>query len=305
MTWLHGILLGVLVGAHVSTWGAYKDAPFEGFHVTRFVRSILLAMGIGAVLSGAFGFDRTESMIVLLGVIYGIERLLTEYWKLFLRDHRADSFTIPMRFGIFGRPVDEHGTRYAIGGVIVVLTVLICVTVSLVQNALPPQPQWFLILFAGISGWLTAVGGAWKDAPIEGFSGWKFMRSPIVATAWAIPLSFLTDNWVLMSLSAGGFAVASIETYKAFLVRNRPPGKFDGKPVLHQFPWLRDGLAGAHALLWGGLAVSLAYGLLRPPAPPSLDAVAVAQATIAVLAAIGSGLVTSRALLSRPLALSY
>ena len=51
MTWLHGVLLGVVVGAHVSTWGAYKDAPFEGFHLSRFVRSIVLAMVIGALLS--------------------------------------------------------------------------------------------------------------------------------------------------------------------------------------------------------------------------------------------------------------
>src|SRR3954453_5384896 len=35
----------------------------------------------------------------------------------------------------------------------------------------------------------TAVGGAWKDAPIEGFSGWKFLRSPAIATAWAVPFS--------------------------------------------------------------------------------------------------------------------
>ena len=305
MTWLHGVLLGVVVGAHVSTWGAYKDAPFEGFHLSRFVRSIVLAMVIGALLSGGFGFDRTESMIVLLGVIYGIERLLTEYWKLFFRDHVAESFTIPMRFGVFGRPVDQPGMRYAIGLVIIGLTVLTCVAVSFIQLALPVQPQWFLILFAGISGWLTAVGGAWKDAPIEGFSGWKFLRSPAVATAWAIPLSFLTENWVLMSLSAGGFAVASIETYKAFLVRNRPPGKFDGKPVRHRFSYLRDSLAGAHALLWGGLAVSLGYGLISPAAPPTFDAAALAQATVAVLAAIGSGLVFSRAIVMRPIGLSY
>lgn len=304
MTWLHGVLLGVVVGAHVSTWGAYKDSPFEGFHWSRFLRSIVLAVVIGALLSGFLGFDRAESMIVLLGVIYGAERLLTEFWKLFFRDHNAETFTIPMRFGIFGRPVDAHGLRYAIGVGIIGLCIAAILAVSWIQSALPPQPQWFLILFAGISGWLTAVGGAWKDAPIEGFSGWKFLRSPIVATAWAIPLSFLTDNWVLMSLSAGGYAVASIETYKAFLVRNRPPGKFDGKPVRFDYGYRRDLLAGAHALLWAGLAISLTYGLLAPTEPPTLTADAVARAIVAVLAALGSTLTISRALVKKQVTLA-
>ncbi len=300
MTWFHGVLLGLAVGTHVSTWGAYKDSPFEGFHWSRFLRTIALAVLIGALLSGAFGFDRTESMIVLLGVIYGAERLLTEFWKLFFRGHKAEAFTIPMRFGIFGRPVDAPAVRYAIGMGIISLCIAAIALVSWIQAALPAQPQWFLILFAGISGWLTAVGGAWKDAPIEGFSGWKFLRSPVVATAWAIPLSFLTDNWVLMSLSAGGFAVASIETYKAFLVRNRPPGKFDGKPVRFRYEYRRDVLAGVHALLWGGLAIGLTYGLIGPASPPTFDAAALAQASVAILAAIGSVLVISRALVMRP-----
>ncbi len=304
MTWVFGVLLGLAAGAHVSTWGAYKDSPFEGFHWSRFWRSIILAVVIGMALSGGFGFDRSESMIVLLGAIYCLERLLTEFWKLFIRDHQAGNFTIPMRFGIFGRPVDNARVRHVIGTVVIALLILTCVIVTWIQHAFPTQSQWFIILVAGISGWLTALGGAWKDAPVEGFSGWKFMRSPVVATAWAIPLSFLSDNWVLLSFSAGGFAVASIETYKAFLVRNRPPGKFDGKPVLYHYEYRRDVLAGAHALLWAALAFFLAYGLISPTSPTSFTAEVIAQATVAVLAALGSGLVTSRALVMRPLTLT-
>jgi hypothetical protein len=300
MTWWHGALLGLVAGAHVATWGAYKDSPYEGFHWHRFLRSIGVAMTIGALLSGGFGFDRTESMIVLLGVIYGLERLLTEFWKLFFRGHQADAFTIPMRFGVFGRPVDDPGVRYVLGVGLTMLTVAACWVVSWIQSSLPAQSHGFLVLFAGISGWLTAVGGAWKDAPIEGFSGWKFLRSPVVATAWAAPLSFLTDNWVLLSLSAGGFAVASIETYKAFLVRNRPPGKFDGKPIRFRFTHRRDILAGAHACMWGSLAVALTYGLIGPAAPPTPDAEVLARVAVAILAAAGSFLVISRALVMRP-----
>ena len=87
------------------------------------------------------------------------------------------------------------------------------------------------MLVGGIGGWLTAVGGAWKDAPVEGFSGWKFLRSPVVATAWTIMLLPFTHDWVVLTFAAAGLSVLSIETYKTFLTGGRPPGKFDGKPV--------------------------------------------------------------------------
>ncbi|MGL5808402.1 MAG: hypothetical protein ACRCYQ_00465 [Nocardioides sp.] len=297
MTWLHGAGLGLAVGAHVATWGAYKDAPFEGFGRLSFARSLVLAVLIGVSLAG---FERTESSIVLLGFVYAVERLGTEYWKLFFRGHRAETFTIPMRFGVFGRPVDHAPSRYAIGVTLTVATVTGCAIAAWLQRRLGTPPQALGVLLAGVSGWLTAVGGAWKDAPIEGFSGWKFLRSPAVATAWAVPLSFLTENWLLLCLSAGGFAVASIETYKAFLVAGRPPGKFDGKPVRFDYGVTRDLLAGAHALLWAGLALSLLYGLFGGAEVPAYDAAATAQVVVAGLSLLGAGLVIGRALLLRP-----
>ncbi len=87
------------------------------------------------------------------------------------------------------------------------------------------------MLVGGIGGWLTAVGGAWKDAPVEGFSGWKFLRSPVVATAWTIMLLPFTQDWVSLTFAAAGLSVLSIETYKTFFTGGRPPGKFDGKPM--------------------------------------------------------------------------
>ena len=87
------------------------------------------------------------------------------------------------------------------------------------------------MLVGGIGGWLTAVGGAWKDAPVEGFSGWKFLRSPVVATAWTIMLLPFTHDWVALTFAAAGLSVLSIETYKTFFTGGRPPGKFDGKPM--------------------------------------------------------------------------
>ncbi|MEI2809037.1 MAG: hypothetical protein V9F00_02150 [Nocardioides sp.] len=293
MTLVEVLIVGLAVGAHVATWGAYKDSPYEGFHWSRFVRSIALSVVLAAVIAWLVAPAR-PSLVVLLGVVYCLERLITEFWKLFFRGHAADTFTIPMRFSIFGKTLDAAGARYTLG----VLLSLGCVGaiwfVDWLQPALPRMPQVVAIAIASISGWLTAVGGAWKDAPIEGFSGWKFLRSPVVAGSWAIPLSFLSDDWVLLGLSAGGFAVASIETYKAFLVRGRPPGKFDGKPVRFTFSHRRQVLAGAHALLWAGLAVSLLMGL----AGRQIDSVYLAQAAVALLALVWSALTMVRAVLN-------
>ena len=119
---------------------------------------------------------------------------------------------------------------------------------------------------AGFGGWLTAVGGAWKDAPVEGFSGWKFLRSPVVATAWAVVLSRFTGDWVLLTLAAAGWSVISIETYKTFLTGGRPPGKFADKPVRFLPRAARDACRAIHVSLYGVLALSL--GIRTPSDSP-------------------------------------
>lgn len=293
MTPVEVFIVGLAVGAHVATWGAYKDAPFEGFHWSRFVRSIAVSIGLAALIAWSLGSAR-PSLVVLIGVVYALERLVTEYWKLFFRGHAADTFTIPMRFSVFGRPLDAPASRYAVGVAVSLLTLGTIWVVGVIDRVTPTMPQLVLVAVASISGWLTAVGGAWKDAPIEGFSGWKFLRSPVVSALWAVPLSFLSGDWVLLGLAAGGFAVASIETYKAFLVRNRPPGKFDGKPVRHTFTHRRTVLAAAHALLWAGLAVSLIMGL----AGHQWSSTTIAQAAVAGLAIVWSALTLVRAVLA-------
>jgi hypothetical protein len=56
-------------------------------------------------------------------------------------------------------------------------------------------------------GWISAFGGAWKDAPAEGFQPLKFFRSPALA------------------------ALVATEAYKTFVFPSSPRGKFAGMPV--------------------------------------------------------------------------
>jgi hypothetical protein len=248
-------LLGLMTGLHTATWGAYKDSPFEGFKWTSFLRSVLLGCAIACGVALTTSWEDDLHPLVLVGLFYTGERLATEWWKTIVREDDQSAYTIPMRLGYRGRPVDRDGARYAVGLAVVVGLVVACVGANALQSALPAAPHVATILIGGVGGWLTAVGGAWKDAPIEGFSGWKFLRSPVVATAWAVPLSFLTDDWAVLAFCAGGFSVASIETYKTFFTGGRPPGKFASKPVVHRLPKLRPLLALQHTGCWVAFAV--------------------------------------------------
>ena len=125
-------------------------------------------------------------------------------------------------------------------------------------------PTWVVVLTVGsVFGWISAFGGAWKDAPIEGFETLKFFRSPSIAVSWALVISQFTTSWTVMAIAAEGFTVASIETYKQFGVPDKPPGKFAGKPVTHpEYLVLRRAFVpvffGIWALVLGHLAWALA-----------------------------------------------
>lgn len=286
--------LGVLTGLHAATWGAFKDSPFEGFRVGSFVRSLLLA---GVIAVGAAGLLQPltgGAAVVLVGLVYALERLATEWWKSILREDDQRAYTIPMRLGFRGRPVDNKVMRYAVGVAVAAGAVTVLAALDLVQGWSTVLPAWFVALtIGGAGGWATAVGGAWKDAPIEGFSGWKFLRSPVVATLWAVPLSLLTQNWVVLLLASAGFAVASIETYKTFLTGGRPPGKFAGRSVRRTVPALRRVLAGQNATLWLAVALAFAASLAGPLSGPSVVELRSIATTLptAVLSAVAAGAV--------------
>lgn len=291
MSIVYAVVLGLVAGTHAATWGAFKDAPFEGFKAASFIRSIALATAVAVVLSTTTELHTTLAPVVLLGVLYASERLATEWWKSFFREDDQDAYAIPMRVAVAGRPVDARLPRYLTA--LVVLTGL--VLTGWAAAALQPAddgPLWLLVLVGGVGGWLTAVGGAWKDAPVEGFSGWKFLRSPVVATVWTIMLLPFTHDWVAMAVAAAGLSVLSIETYKTFLTGGRPPGKFDGKPVRPVPGARRERCRHLHAGVYVGLACAAGLAVLVDAGDQttssilSLMVLAVAAATLVVLVAL-------------------
>jgi len=287
-------LVGLMCGLHAATWGGFKDSPFEGFKPPSFVRSILLGLGSALAICVATDLESTQSVLVLVGLCYVLERFATEWWKAIVREDDQGAYSIPMRLAVRGRPIDQPGRRYSIGVIIAGCLLLACWAARELQLALSTLPLWGVVLMAGSGGWLTAIGGAWKDAPVEGFSGWKFLRSPVVATAWAVVLSRFTGDWVILTLAAAGWSVISIETYKTFLTGGRPPGKFADRPVRFHPRAARDACRAAHVSLYGALAIGLGVGLLPTPRLPAGDLTVdqlLASAAVTLTALVAAALV--------------
>ena len=233
---LTAVIIGAVAGAHASTWGMYKDAIHEGFTWPKYSRSIVVGAVAGLVLQAALRFELASAgaWVVFFGIVYATERLLLELWKGYIREEDQSKYFIPMQFGILGKPVKSRPVRWAVlAGVLAVLAFSVWGVVAL-QRAFPDLAPWVVLVTIGaFGGWLTAFGGAWKDAPVEGFETLKFFRSPLISLFWAVLVARFTDNWLYIGVAGAGYSVAAIETYKTFFFPSKPRGKFAGKPITH------------------------------------------------------------------------
>ena len=229
------LLVGILAGLHTSIWGMYKDAPHEGFHLHTWFRSLVLGALLGPAIHLLVGVNpgTPGGFVLLFGLVYAVERAMGEFYKTFLRQQDQSKYTIPMQFAVFGKPVESRGARVLVGLGYVVAAGALAAAAWRGQAVLDDHPYLFGVLaIGGLGGWFSAFGGAWKDAPIEGFETFKFFRSPAIATGWAIVMAHMTSNVMLVAVAALGFTIATIETYKTFFFPSVPRGKFAGKPIL-------------------------------------------------------------------------
>ncbi len=86
------------------------------------MRSIALGAAVALVLGAVVG---PVPALLLVGLVYAGERLVTEWWKAFLREDPQAAYTIPMRFAVAGRPVDSRLPRYATGAAVLLVLVLL------------------------------------------------------------------------------------------------------------------------------------------------------------------------------------
>jgi 2-keto-3-deoxy-L-rhamnonate aldolase RhmA len=131
-------------------------------------------------------------------------------------------------------------------------------------------PLWQLLLIASIGGWYSACGGAFKDAPIEGFEWFKFFRSPVSAGFYGFLVSHFTESYPLVTLCAIGYTVATLETYKTFFFPSKPRGKFAGKPILYpEMLEKRQYFVPVYVLIWLGLVTSFTVAFVQLGRDPS------------------------------------
>ncbi len=259
---------GLAAGLHSATWGMYKDAPHEGFSWGTYWRSPILATGIALALAFATDLDVTGpgGIAVLFGVTYGLERAFLEIYKTFLRDEDQSKYTIPMQFSVRGKVVESRRLRLTVGALYVMAELLILSAIYWLQHNGPAMPLLVTVFLVGSAGgWISAVGGAWKDAPVEGFLIFKFFRSPGIAFLYGIFIASLTVNHVFIFLGAIGYTVATIETYKTFFLPHRPRGKFVGKTArFPEFLRTRYRFAPLYVLIWIGVLAAGVSALAGP-----------------------------------------
>lgn len=262
-------LVGLMAGLHAATWGMYKDAPHEGFSGRRYLRSPLLGTVLCVVVQAATGLDPRDpaSLVVLFGMVYAVERAVAEIYKTFLREEDQSKYFIPMQFHVMGRVVQSRAARLLAGFLYTALLVTLVVAVAyLDRSGAGRELGWAALMIGSLGGWISAFGGAWKDAPSEGFQLFKFFRSPLLALVYAAGLSYLTDNLLAITLAATGYTVATTESYKTFFFPAKPRGKFAGRPV--RYPGLlrwRQRFVPLYIAIWIAVAVSLTAALLTPP----------------------------------------
>lgn len=236
MSYLIALALGLIAGLHTSTWGIYKDAPYEGYSLGRYLRSTFISVGLALPALYFSGLDVTIAgqALVFWGLVYVLERAIMEYYKTFLREEDQSKYFIPMTFHVGGKVVTDRSKRIKIG-IAYFVGVSACVGgVYAANRAGLGSELWAILAIGSVGGWISAFGGAWKDAPIEGFETLKFFRSPAMAATYAWILSQFTDNMILIAFPALGFTIATTETYKTFFFPSKPRGKFAGKPI--EFP---------------------------------------------------------------------
>jgi len=264
---LIAVLVGLAAGLHTSTWGMYKDAPHEGFAWPKFFRSTVVGGVAGYLLQYFLQFDLSlaSNLAVFFGGCYVTESALVEFWKTFLRVEDQSKYFIPMQFSVFGNVVENRSTQLMVGFTYVVVVLLIGYGVNALQYAVQLPGLLVVVTIGAVGGWLSAFGGAWKDAPKEGFQIFKFFRSPLMAAAFAFLLAHFTQDWIVLAGAALGYTIATTETYKTFFFLSRPRGKFQGMPVTHpEWETRRFYFLPTYISVWVGVIAAIVLGLMGP-----------------------------------------
>jgi hypothetical protein len=227
MPFITPLFISAISGLYTSLWGTFKDSPYEGYKPRTFPRSVYFNIVIFAALYFIPFFHTDLKHLTLFEIFFltmGLERFLAELYKGFFRTEDQDKYFVPSRITFLGRYVASDFLRYAVG------IVLVLIVFSMLLIDLHISSFWGYFATAYCTGLLVALGGAYKDAPFEGFKWLKFQRSGAVLAVLSPLFYFTADPLAPLPLSFliymnGGLERFSVEYYKTYIQRNMS-GKF-------------------------------------------------------------------------------
>jgi hypothetical protein len=224
VSWVAAVITATLSGLYTCLWGAFKDGPYEGFRPRTFPRSILFSLALLGILWAMpplrTGLSRL-TLFQLFFLLMGLERGWSEVYKGCFRPPRdPERFLIPQQMTYFGKRVHSIVARTTVG----LLLTAALIGGTLVQTEI--RSFWWFLVTAFGAGIGVSMGGAYKDAPFEGFHPLKFFRSALVLAAASPVFYFLGPTPLgFLFFMYGGLERMLVEYYKSFLVRS-VPGKF-------------------------------------------------------------------------------
>ncbi len=255
-----GAVVGAVAGLIVSSWQGFKDPPWEGFLLTKFLRSIVVGTAAGALL--CYTGPGHQAAAVNLGIIgfavVAVERVIGEAYKGFFRRNKHDEYYRLLRR--MWVPEGGYPAKIVLGLGFVIGAYWLFRLLAWCLARLVTSPGSLSIagLLVGIGGGLlVAIGGALKDSQFEGFIPLKFLRSPFVGAFTGMVMVHFSTQWFLVALAAVGSERVVVELYKTFLKR-QVRGMHAGKPVLYPVWLARRGL---FAVTFG-IAVAVCSALL-------------------------------------------
>lgn len=217
------VIIGLAAGFHAALYGAYKDAPHESFLLRRFIRELVFSTTIAGTLAALHLSDGQTPFIIYLSV-FALSRIATECWKLFLRIEPQGDFRIPTMVHCVKGVVYNPALRLLMGAGFLA-GIYGCYRLF---KLLPESLPWVLVgLIVGCGiGIAEAIVGAYKDGSIEGFSFYKFLKSPAFGTLGGLVASFHTGSLGFLLFAAIGTMRMFNELLFKMIVRDYTPGKF-------------------------------------------------------------------------------
>ncbi len=243
------LFVTIVSGFYTCLWGAFKDSPYEGLKPKTFPRSIYFHIVLFVLLYYLPPFAapfRELALFQLFFLVMGLERFLAELYKGFFRTEDQAKYFVPSRITFLGRYVGDDWIRRG-AGLLLVAGVFAVLTIPTPIE----RPLTFLVVAYG-SGLIVSLGGAYKDAPFEGFRWFKFQRSAVVVAVASPLFYYVNDDARPISLGFliymnGGLERFLVEYYKTYIQRNMS-GKF--RPDLERIQTYIDAREKFHYAAW-------------------------------------------------------